>query len=272
MSRRLAAVFAGAVLLALALGAAMAPTYLPDADLSRAYLGFLAEPPFGADHRGRPLLAYALQGAAVLIWPSVGAGVLVGVLATLGGVLRCLGWPWIERAVHLFGEVVGALPRLVVLLVAALLLPATERALGPLAVVWAILCAPNAIDEAGAVAERLGGARFVEALRAHGFSAARIFGLHVALMNLRPVVVRQAADTMLQVAFLEISLSYLAAAADQPSLTHADRAHSWADLLTLGYPSLVVDVPTGHALLLGVGLMGLLVVFSRAVAAAGRAR
>lgn len=272
MSRRAALFGALGLLLLLAAGAAVAPTYLPEPDLSRVYQGPVAAPPFGTDQRGRPLLAYALQGTAVLLGPSVGAGLLVGALATAGGLLRCLGLAWVDRTLQLFGEVVGALPRLVVLLVAALLLPATERTLGPLALVWAVLCAPNAIDEAGAVAERLGGARFVEALRAHGFGGARIFGLHIAAWNLRPVVIRQAAETMLQVAFLEIALSYLAAAADQPSLTHADRAHSWADLLTMGYPSLVLDVPTGHALVVGVGLMGLLVALSRLVVAAGRAR
>ncbi len=272
MTRGVAVGLALVLLLLLGGAAASAPEFLPDADLSKVYQGFLAVPPFGTDQRGRPLLAYALQGAAVLVWPSLGAGLLVGVAATLGGVLRCLAWPWADRALQLFGEVVGALPRLVVLLVAALLLPPTARTLGPLALVWAVLCAPNAIDEAGAVAERLGGARFVEALRAHGFGAWRIFGLHIAAWNLRPVVVRQAAETTLQVAFLEISLSYLAGAADQPSLTHSDRSHSWADLLIIGYPSLVVDVPTGHALVLGVGLMGLLVALTRAVAVAGRAR
>lgn len=272
MSRRPSTVLALVVLgvaTALALGA---PATLPEADLSRAYLPPWSAPPFGTDQRGRPLLATLAQGAAVIVGPSLLAGVLVALAATAGGIARCLGRPWLDAALHFVGEVVGSLPRLVVVLVAALLLPGGARTLTPLALVWAALCAPGAIDEAGAVAERLGGARFVEALRAHGFGWARVFLVHVAAWNLRPVVVRQGAEVALQVAFLEIALSYLAEADDQPSLTHSERVRSWADLLTMGYPSLVLDVPTGHALALGVGAMALLVVGSQAAVRAARPR
>ena len=43
-------------------------------------------------------------------------------------------------------------------------------------------------------------------------------------------------------------LSYLAVVEDQPSFTHADSLVSWADLLNLGYPALVLDVPTMNAI------------------------
>jgi ABC-type dipeptide/oligopeptide/nickel transport system permease subunit len=254
-------------LLALLLGSAWAaPDYLPDADLSRSYLSPGQAPPFGTDQRGRALLAYALQGARIVVVPALVAGGLVALLAVAGGLVRCLGKPGLDAGLHALAEVVGALPRMVVLLVVAMLLPASARTLLPLAVVWAFLCAPDAFDEAGAVAERLGGARVVEALRAHGFSWARIYGLHLVAFNLRPVVVRQGAEALLQVVFLEVALSYLSGAADQASLTHADRLHSWADLLQMGYPSLVLDVPTHHALFLGLGLCALLVVLARATA------
>jgi len=272
MSRRAAAALALLVLI-LAGGLALtAPGSLPAAELSRAYLPPWEAPPFGTDQRGRPLWATLAQGASVLLGPSLLAGVLVALAATLGGLARCLALPWLDAGIALVGELVGSLPRMVVVLVAALLLPGGARSLTPLALVWAALCAPGAIDEAAAVAERLGGARFVEALRAHGFGWARIFLLHLAVRNLRPVVVRQGAEVTLQVAFLEIALSYLAQADDQPSLTHSDRVRSWADLLTMGYPSLVLDVPTGHALALGVGAMALLVVGTHAAVRAARAR
>ena len=90
---------------------------------------------------------------------------------------------------------------MVVILVVALLLPMDWRSLMPLAIVWAILCAPGAIDEAGAVGARLGGTRFVEALKAHGFGAWRIYMHHIVVLNLRPVLVRQGAEAMMTVAF-----------------------------------------------------------------------
>ena len=142
----------------------------------------------------------------------------------------------------------------------------------PLAFAWAVLASPGAMDEAASVAERLGGARFVEALRAHGFSWSRVFLYHIVLLNLRPVVVRQAAETAMQVTFLEIALSYLAAQENQSSFTHADNVKSWADLLEIGYPSLVLDVPTGHALALGLGLVAVVTVMSLMLASAARAR
>ena len=122
-------------------------------------------------------------------------------------------------------------------------------------------------DHAG----RLGGARFVEALRAHGFSRARIYLYHIVALNLRPVVVRQAIETVMQVVFLEIALSYLALSDSQPSFTHNDSVRSWADILYLGY-QVILDVETGHALALGLGLVGVVALMSLSVTWAVRAR
>ena len=76
----------------------------------------------------------------------------------------------------------------------------------------------------------------------------------------------------MQVVCLGIALSYLALAEDQPSFTHSDSLKSWADLLNLGYPSLVLDVPTTHALLLGLGLVAVVAVMALATGRAARAR
>jgi len=250
-----------------------APEHLPVPILDQSHAGPLELWPFGADSRGRPLLAYATQGARVVALPAVVSGVVVAVFAILGGLLRAAGWSRTDAVIAGFSEVVSALPRMVVILVVALIVPRDLRGLLPLAVVWAVLAAPGAMDEAAALAHRLGGARFVEALRAHGFSSARIYLVHVVMLNLRPVVVRQAAEVMMQVVFLEIALSYLALAESEPSLTHLDNQHSWADLLSQGYPALVLDgVPTMHALALGLGLVAMVALMSHALERAARAR
>lgn len=259
-------------ILALGWAAATAPVHLPAPEVEYVYAGPLELLPFGADHRGRPLLDYARQGAWVVALPSIVAGLLVMVLAVGGGLLACLGGGWARSAVQIASEVVGSLPRMVVILVVALLVPRDARSLMPMALAWALLAAPGAMDEAASVAERLGGTRFVEALRAHGFSAARIFGWHVVALNLRPVVVRQGAEVMMQVVFLEIALSYLSVVEDQPSFTHPDSMMSWADLLYQGYRSIVLDVPTTHALVLGLALISLVAVVSLSLGAAARAR
>jgi len=228
--------------------------------------------PLGTDMNGRPLLDYATQGAKVIAVPSLLAGVLVAVFGMLGGLLRCVEWPTMQTIVQFIGEVIGALPRMVVILVVALLLPLDWRSLMPLAVVWSILCAPGAIDEAGAVAARLGGTRFVEALKAHGFGAWRIYMHHIVLLNLRPVLVRQGAEAMMTVAFLEVALSYLAVVENQSSFTHSDNLRSWADLLKEGYLWLALGLDTGHVLFVGLGLLGLVVLTATALTKASEAR
>lgn len=248
-----------------------APQHLPSPDLSAGLATPAEMPPFGADMRGRPLLDYALQGASVVGVPALAAGLLVSLLGVAGGLLATAGSGRIQGLVTALGEVVGALPRMVVVLVVALLVPRDARGLMPIAVAWALLAAPGAMDEAAAVAGRLGGAAFVEALRAHGFSRARILLYHVVGLNLRPVVVRQGAETMMQVVFLEIALSYLAIAENQGSLTHGDDTASWASLLDMGY-KVVLDVPTWHALGLGLGLLFLVAATAVTASAAARAR
>ncbi|MFZ5481882.1 MAG: hypothetical protein ACOZNI_34295 [Myxococcota bacterium] len=270
--RKLALAVAAVCFAALfALGVA-APEHQAMPDLEMVYKGFGEAGFFGTDQRGRPLVEYAQQGAYVVLLPSIIAGLAVGFMSVIGGLLRCVGDARVDTAVQAFGEVVGALPRMVVILIVALLVPSTSRGLLPLALAWALLASPGAMDEAASVAERLGGARFVEALRAHGFSWGRIFLYHVVALNLRPVVVRQSAETMMQVTFLELALSYLAGQENQSSFTHPDNLRSWADLLQMGYPSLVLDVPTGHALGLGLGLVALTTLMALMLSSAARAR
>ncbi|MEL6344527.1 MAG: hypothetical protein AAFV53_15530 [Myxococcota bacterium] len=273
MTRRWPSIgFAALCFLMLLLAAALAPEHLSEMNTDLRYAGPSQLPPFGADRQGRPLLEYAAQGAAVVAWPAMVAGALVSALAVVGGLLRCMGLSGADTAIRAFGEIVGALPRMVVILVVALITPPEARGLMPLALAWALLSAPGAMDEAAAVAERLGGARFVEALKAHGYSMSRIYLYHVVALNLRPVVLRQGAETLMQVVFLEIALSYLALADDQPSFTHADSLKSWADLLYMGYRALVFDIPTMHALVLGMGLVGLVAIMTLAISRAARAR
>jgi ABC-type dipeptide/oligopeptide/nickel transport system permease subunit len=267
-----AGLVAGLLLLVLLGAALVAPEHLPDKIADATWAGPAAAPPFGTDEGGRPLLDYATQGARVVMLPAVLAGLLVACFAVLGGVLRAMGVGWFDQVLQGAGEVVGALPRMVVILVVALVTPDEWRGLLPLAVAWALLSAPGAMDEAAAVAERLGGARFVEALRAHGYSAGRIYLHHIVALNLRPVVVRQAAEVMMQVVFLEIGLSYIAEDENQADFTHPANLKSWANLLKLGYASIVVDVPSGHALGLGLGLIGLVAVLTLALGRVARAR
>jgi len=248
-----------------------APEHLSPSDLSMAYSSPGAAPPFGTDSMGRPLLEYALQGSRVIALPSIVAGLVVMFFAVIGGLIACTGSHRLEAITRAFGELLGALPRMVVVLIVALLMPPEDRSLYPIAISWALLAAPGAMDEASAVAARLGGARFVEALRAHGFSRFRIYLWHIVGLNLRPVVARQGMETLMQVVFLEIALSYLALQDTQPSFTHGDSEMSWADLLYMGYQAFL-EVPTWHAMQLGIGLVALVALATVCVGRAVRPR
>lgn len=259
------------LLAGLLVASAAAPEYLSVPRPEQAFLGPGEAPPFGNDNRGIPLLEIALQGAAIVAVPSLISGLVVAVLATIAGLIRCSGARWLDGAIQGASEIVGALPRMVVILVVALLLPRDWRVLLPIGITWAILAAPGAMDEAATTAERLGGARFVEALRAHGFSSARIYLLHVVGLNLRPVIVRQGAEVTMQVVFLEIALSYLSLRRNEPSLTHPDSSYSWATLLYQGYTGLL-GYEMLHALWLGLALVAWIALLSQSIRLAARAR
>ena len=261
-----------AVLLAVLLGASLtSPEFLPTPDLDRAYLGPLDAPPFGTDDRGLPLHLYALQGAAIVTVPSLLSGMLVMALATFAGLVRCAAVGWLDGVIQVFSELVGSLPRMVVILVVALLLPMDWKGLLPIGLAWALLAAPGAMDEAAATAGRLGGERFVEALRAHGFDAVRIYLYHVVWLNLRPVIVRQGAEVTMQVVFLEIALSYLALRRSEPSFTHPDSSYSWATLLVQGYTGLLGE-DLLHSLGLGLALVAMVAILAQSLRLAARAR
>lgn len=251
--------------------AAMAPEFLSTPDLDRIALGPGDAPPFGTDDRGISLLEYAAQGASIVVAPALFSGFVVMMLSTMAGLVRCAGLTWIDGAIQVASELVGSLPRLVVILVVALILPSDYRTLLPIGLTWALLAAPGAMDEAAATAGRLGGERFVEALKAHGFSGVRIYLYHVVWLNLRSVIVRQGAEVTMHVVFLEIALSYLALRRNEPSFTHADSEFSWATLLYQGYTALL-GADLMHALWLGLGLVAATAIMAQAVRLSARAR
>jgi ABC-type dipeptide/oligopeptide/nickel transport system permease subunit len=277
-------VLSGGVLLCLLLASWMAPENIQALhNHSLANLGPLEAPPLGTDDRGIGLHYCAMQGAKIVLVPALTAGGLVMFLAVVSGVLRCsMGGGRLDNAIQIASEMLGALPRMVVILVVATLLPKEWASLMPIAVTWAVLAAPGVMDEAATAAGRLGGERFVEALRAHGFSAVRTYLYHVVWLNLRSVIVRQGVEVMMQVVYLEIALSYMIEAADWPPITHSSSTESWAYLLYIGFealvdafvldPSMLLVAPLYHALYASVLVLGLMGLMGYGFMRAARAR
>ena len=264
-------ILAGVILASLLAAAFMAPDFVDSPLLDQRYATPFESPPMGLDDRGIPLYQYAMQGAGIVTLPALASGVLVMFLATVAGLIRCAELTWVDTAIQAFSELVGSLPRLVVILVIALMLPPDWKVLLPIGLTWALLAAPNAMDEAASTAGRLGGARFVEALRAHGFSATRIYLYHVVWLNLRAVIVRQGAEVAMQVVFLEIALSYLAVSSNEPSFTHSDGNYSWATLLYQGYTALIGE-PLWHSAFFGLALVASVAILAQSLRLAARAR
>ena len=141
MSRLLPLVLACVILVMMLNWAANAPEHLPGVDDQNAFAVPFELPPFGADRRGRPLIDYATQGAAVVVWPACFAGLLTAFFATIGGILRAIEWSWLDAMVQAMGEILGALPRMVVVLIIALMMDREQAQLCP-PIAWAILSAP----------------------------------------------------------------------------------------------------------------------------------
>jgi ABC-type dipeptide/oligopeptide/nickel transport system permease subunit len=261
----------GGILAALVVATLLAPEKVSVPVFEEAFLGPFQAPPMGTDNRGIPLFEYALQGAAIVALPAVCAGLVVMAMAVLAGLIRCSEVPWFDTVLQVFTELLGSLPRLVVILVVAVVLPQDWKSLLPIAVTWALLASPGAMDEAAATAGRLGGTRFVEALRAHGFSAVRIYLYHVIWLNLRAVIVRQGAEVAMQVVFLEIALSYLAVSKNQPSFTHAESTYSWATLLYQGYTALMGQ-DLMHSMFFGLLLVAMVAIMAQAFRISARAK
>lgn len=272
--------------------ALLSPERLPVPDTSMRWAKPWEMFPLGADSSGISLVPYIFQGAGIVLGPSVLAGLMVMVFSAIAGLARCAGVSWLDTVLQVFSEVAGALPRMVVVLVVAFVVPKEYVSLYPLAIAWAILAAPGAMDEAAAAAGRLGGARFVEALRAHGFSLSRIYLYHITWLNLRSVLVRQGAEILMQVVFLEIALSYLADFKRQPALTRPELTESWAGPLYEGFQSAVrfgealwkdgiseaievgvtSEMAMLHALVLGLVLVALVALMAQAFRLAARER
>ena len=88
--------------------------------------------------------------------PAVAAGCVVMLMSVIAGLIRCSDVGWFDTVLQVFTELLGSLPRLVVILVVAIVLPADWKSLFPIAITWALLASPGAMDEAAATAGRLG--------------------------------------------------------------------------------------------------------------------
>lgn len=160
----------------------------------------------GTDHMGRDVFWRMLTATEAFVGPAFaacGLTLLVGIPA--GALAGYLGGPVAATTRYTF-SVVGAIPRFVLVLMAAAIYGSETSVL---AVVAGLAYAPTLGDAVLGRIEQLRRADFVEAARAHGFSTREILGRQLLWSNCRRLVARHALHLFGYFLLLETTLSYL---------------------------------------------------------------
>ena len=197
-----------------------------DVDPSRASLGAGAAGPLGTDHLGRSVAWRLLLATQAFVGPGLLAASVALALGLPGGALAgYLGGPSAQLVRYLWA-VLGALPRLVLVLLACSIYGAEPQVLAASA---GLSFAPALGEAVEARLAELRGREFVLATRAHGVSAARTLGWHLLWVGCRALVLRQLLFLLAFVLVLETSLSYIGGfGIEEP-------APSWGNMLAFEF-------------------------------------
>jgi peptide/nickel transport system permease protein len=218
-------------------GARLAPpgTETPD---GRTFL-------LGADTRGQDVLAQLIHGARTAVLVSVGSALIAMALGIAVG--ACMGWfgGWIDTALMRIVEAAMSIPVLLILVVAAGVLP---RQIGITILVIGLITWTDAARLTRAEFLRLRDQDFALAARASGASAWRIITLHLLPSALPPVLV-EASFALAAAILFEASLSFLGLGPTEGA--------SWGRLLAQGLdatgrPLWWITVPAGLLIFLTV--------------------
>lgn len=160
----------------------------------------------GTDHLGRDVAQRLFHATGAFVGPGL---VCAGVAGVFGGALGAAGgWGGgaTEVAVRYVYTVLGAVPRLVLVLLAATIWGGSPWVL---ALAAGIACAPEPGGAVMARIQALRGAEFVLAARAHGIPGPRLFWYHVLWVNCRGALARQMLQAFGFFLVIETTLSYL---------------------------------------------------------------
>jgi len=190
------------------------PALVPD----KPNLGPSADHLLGTDRKGRDLFARMVASSEAFFFPGLFSCAIALVLGTPAGAL--VGW-WprsrLAQGLRAVLTIVGAWPRLVLVVVVVAIFTLHARGDGSLTVLRLYLLAGvlglSFVPQiANALAERVlyfQREQFVEAARAHGLGDGRILGLHILWANCRYLLLRQACMLFGTFILVETSLSYL---------------------------------------------------------------
>jgi oligopeptide/dipeptide ABC transporter ATP-binding protein len=255
LARRPLALAAGAWLLLVVVSAAgasvLAPTGPETEDLARVLSGPCAAHWLGTDRLGRDVLSRLMFGGRVTL---IGVAEALVVFAGLGVTLGLIagfasGWP--GRLIARFGDLVLALPAIIVLLMVLSVFPGNELAT---MIALGVISCPTLLRVVRGSTLALRGELYIKAARLSGLTSLRIVRRHVLPRLAGPVIVQlslfAAAAVLVQGALSFLGLS-----------TPETQGPSWGNMV--GEASVVISqdpwllVPTGGALALTVMALGL---------------
>lgn len=247
------------VIVAFALGAALAPLLAPADPLAQS-LGSRLEPASGAhwlgsDQLGRDILSRLLYGARISLVIGLVVVVSAGTFGTLVGIVAGYAGGLVDEALMRFTEVFLAFPPLILAMaIAGALGPSLTNAIIAIAAVtWAVY-ARLARGQLLSLRRR----EFVEAARAIGASRVRILARHLLPNALAPLLV-QASFDMGSAIIAAAGLSFIGFGAQPPTpewgvmISEGRNFISTEPWLSL-FPGLAILLAVGAFNLLGDGL------------------
>ena len=256
LARRPLAMVAAAyltIVLVLAIGASwLAPDGPQQEDLAHVLSGPSQAHWLGTDRLGRDVLSRLMFGGRITL---LGVAEAVVVFAGLGitlGLLAGFTGGWTDRLIARFGDLVLALPGIIVLLMVLSVFPGNELAT---MVALGLLSCPTLLRVVRGATLTIRGETYIKAARLSGLTSARIMSRHVLPRLAGPIIVQlslfAAAAVLVQSALSFLGLS-----------TPETQGPSWGNMV--GEASDVISqdpwllVPTGGVLVFTVMALGLL--------------
>lgn len=186
--------------------AAAPPAWDAGVNIDHASASPSADHPLGADHLGRDVALRTLGGAAAWLLPALLAALVSLTFGTALGLLLASPLRPLARAARLVEAVAGAVPALVLAVLAASITG------GGLPVIGGVLGLGAGLGVAAGVAERyreLQHRGYLDAHRAHGTPLLRRLLAHTVIGHAPDVLARGVVDAVATVLVAEATLSYL---------------------------------------------------------------
>jgi peptide/nickel transport system permease protein len=256
LARRPLAMVAAAYLVIVVVLAVGASWLAPDApqaeDLTHVLSGPSAAHWLGTDRLGRDVLSRLMFGGRITLLGAAEALIVFAALGVILGLVAGFTGGWTDRLIARFGDLVLALPGIIVLLMVLSVFPGNELAT---MIALGLISCPTLLRVVRGSTLAVRGETYIKAARLSGLTSVRIMWRHVLPRIAGPIIVQLSLFAATAV-LVQGALSFLGLS------TPETQGPSWGNMV--GEASNVISqdpwllVPTGGALVLTVMALGLL--------------